>query len=93
MSYLSTRALMLAAAGGLVASTLAAAGPVTASARESSAKRVLLLSVDGLHQTDLAWYVRTHPSSALAKLVRRGGWWRQAASRSTIRALETESAI
>jgi len=34
---------MLACAGGLVASTLAAAGPVAASARESSAKHVLLL--------------------------------------------------
>jgi hypothetical protein len=72
MSRLSTRALLLACAGGLVASTLAAAGPVTASARESSAKHVLLLSVDGLHQTDLVWYVGTHPSSALAKLVRGG---------------------
>jgi type I phosphodiesterase/nucleotide pyrophosphatase len=72
MSRWYTRALMLAWAGGLVASTLAAAGPVTASARESSAKHVLLLSVDGLHQTDLAWYVRTHSSSALAMLVRRG---------------------
>jgi len=72
MSRWSTRALMLACAGGLVASTLAAAGPVTASAHESSAKHILLLSVDGLHQTDLAWYVRTHPASALAGLVRRG---------------------
>lgn len=72
MPRLSTRALMLACAGGLVASTLAAAGPVAASARESSAKHVLLLSVDGLHQTDLAWYVRTHPGSALARLVRQG---------------------
>jgi hypothetical protein len=33
---------------------------------------VLLLSVDGLHQSDLAWYVTTHPSSALAKLVHGG---------------------
>jgi hypothetical protein len=36
------------------------------------AKHVLLLSVDGLHQSDLAWYVARHPSSALAKLVRKG---------------------
>jgi len=33
---------------------------------------VLLISVDGLHQQDLAWYTRTHPGSALAKLVRGG---------------------
>jgi hypothetical protein len=33
---------------------------------------VLLISADGLHQQDLAWYVRTHPGSALADLVRGG---------------------
>ena len=33
---------------------------------------MLLLSVDGLHQSDIAWYVEHHPSSALAKLVHRG---------------------
>jgi hypothetical protein len=35
-------------------------------------KHVLLLSVDGLHQKDLDWYVRAHPTSALARLVARG---------------------
>ncbi|MFC5502995.1 alkaline phosphatase family protein [Lysinimonas soli] len=35
-------------------------------------RHVLLLSVDGLHQKDLDWYVHAHPSSALAKLVARG---------------------
>jgi len=33
---------------------------------------VLLISVDGLHQSDLAWYVQTHPSSHLAELVASG---------------------
>jgi hypothetical protein len=33
---------------------------------------VLLISVDGLHQQDLAWYVRTHPDSALARLESHG---------------------
>jgi hypothetical protein len=28
--------------------------------------------VDGLHQSDLAWYVRTHPNSVLASLVATG---------------------
>ena len=72
MPRLSTRALILTCAGGLVVSSLAAAGPLAASAQESNAKHVLLLSVDGLHQSDLAWYVRTHPASALARLVDRG---------------------
>ena len=35
-------------------------------------KHVLLLSVDGLHQTDLAFYVAHHPGSALARLVAGG---------------------
>jgi hypothetical protein len=33
---------------------------------------VLLISVDGLHQSDLAWYVLTHPHSTLAELVAQG---------------------
>ena len=38
----------------------------------SQIRHVLLISVDGLHQQDLRWYVHTHPSSALADLVRHG---------------------
>jgi hypothetical protein len=33
---------------------------------------VLLISVDGLHQSDLAWYVQTHPQSAMAWLTAQG---------------------
>src|SRR4029077_10098806 len=35
-------------------------------------EHVLLISVDGMHQSDLAWYVQTHPKSTLAKLVAHG---------------------
>jgi len=35
-------------------------------------QHVLLISVDGLHQSDLEWYVANHPSSELAKLVHQG---------------------
>src|SRR3984893_11056603 len=35
-------------------------------------RRVLLLSVDGLHGLDLATFVRSHPNSALAKLSSAG---------------------
>jgi hypothetical protein len=38
----------------------------------SKAEHVLLLSVDGLHQSDLQWYVGKHPHSALASLVGNG---------------------
>jgi hypothetical protein len=35
-------------------------------------QHVLLISVDGLHQSDLAWYIQTHPHSTLAKLAAQG---------------------
>jgi hypothetical protein len=38
----------------------------------SQIQHVLLISVDGLHQGDLMWYVNNHPSSLLAKLVNGG---------------------
>jgi len=33
---------------------------------------VLLISVDGMHQSDLAWYVLNRPNSTLASLVNKG---------------------
>jgi len=41
-------------------------------------QHVLLISVDGLHQQDLARYVHTHPASALAALDRQGMEYRNA---------------
>jgi hypothetical protein len=60
--------------GGAVAGILLAAPAV---AREDDDDRgkvdhVLLISVDGLHQSDLAWYVQTHPKSTLAMLTAQG---------------------
>ena len=77
MSRLPVRLLAAASALGLAA---AAAGATPASATSHSASRigapkashVLLLSVDGLHQADLAYYVHLHPVSALAALVGNG---------------------
>ncbi len=62
---------------GLLASGIA---PAVVSAEEAddsavgrrTADHVLLISVDGMHQSDLAWYVQTHPGSTLAALTARG---------------------
>ncbi|MBO4252745.1 alkaline phosphatase family protein [Streptomyces griseorubiginosus] len=60
-------AAALAAVGAL---TVTVAAP--AAAHPATARHVLLLSVDGLHQSDLAWYVARHPDSALARLTAGG---------------------
>jgi len=44
----------------------------SASPKKAGIKHVLLISVDGLHQSDLDWYVANHPNSELAKLDRGG---------------------
>ncbi|MET7477495.1 alkaline phosphatase family protein [Streptomyces sp. NPDC005648] len=71
-------AAALAAVGGL---TAMAADPVPASPAPRS-RHVLLLSVDGLHQSDLAWYVARHPHSALARLA--GGGVEYTHARTTV---------
>ena len=45
-------------------------------------QHVLLVSVDGLHQSDLEWYARNHPGSELAKLA--GGGAEYAAAQTPI---------
>jgi hypothetical protein len=70
MTRSRVRVLGVLGAAGLMAALLVPAQ--AAGVEDAPAKHVLLISVDGLHQTDLAWYVRTHPASALAKLVRNG---------------------
>jgi hypothetical protein len=41
-------------------------------------KHVLLISVDGLHQSDLEWYVAHHPGSELARLTGGGAEYAKA---------------
>ncbi|GAA5004036.1 alkaline phosphatase family protein [Kitasatospora paranensis] len=75
-------AAVLGAAGALAAGSIAqayAAGDRPD--RHPAARHVLLISVDGLHQSDLAWYVARHPESALARLV--GGGVEYTAARTT----------
>jgi hypothetical protein len=65
---------IIAAVAGLSFGLLAAGSVPQALAAPAAphVKHVLLLSVDGLHQTDLAYYVAQHPHSALATLVAKG---------------------
>ena len=65
-------AAALAAAGALTATATAPAAAHAPAQAHARARHVLLLSVDGLHQSDLAWYIDRHPDSALARLAGSG---------------------
>jgi hypothetical protein len=56
----------------LVAGMVRMSLPASAHDRVPTVRHVLLLSVDGMHQSDLDWYVAHHPRSALASLVAHG---------------------
>src|SRR4029077_7156784 len=51
---------------------LGAASSAQADDRDARIEHVLLISVDGLHALDVARFVETHPSSALAELAAHG---------------------
>ncbi len=46
----------------------------------SPIKHVLLISVDGLHQGDLDWFVKNNPASTLAAMVNNGVLYNNAAT-------------
>ncbi|MEU6772340.1 alkaline phosphatase family protein [Streptomyces sp. NPDC046759] len=76
---LTAAAAALAAAGALTAAAAPAAAHAPAHPHQA-ARHVLLLSVDGLHQSDLAWYIARHPHSALARLTTGGVEYTHAAT-------------
>src|SRR5215831_9205589 len=59
---------------GVLATSIALTAAATADSlnKDNKIEHVLLISVDGLHQSDLAWFVQTHPESNLAALTNRG---------------------
>ena len=62
-------------AAGAIGGSAAACRPTRTTAATTANRRiqhVLLISVDGLHQSDLEWYVANHPGSELAKLTAGG---------------------
>jgi hypothetical protein len=81
-SKLGALAAALAAAGAIIVPTVSVArSHGNQQARSNGAgqrvhghpvSHVLLISVDGLHQSDLNWYAANHPGSELAKLASGG---------------------
>ena len=73
------------AAGALSAPVTALAGhahPRSEPARRAEVRQglqhVLVISVDGMHQSDLEWYARNHPNSELAALAEHGAQYANA---------------
>jgi hypothetical protein len=64
----ASAATVAAAIGG----TIAMSAPVASADHKGQIKHVVLISVDGMHQSDLDWYVANHPNSELAKLASGG---------------------
>ena len=71
MTFTRPRLLGAVCALGVLLWMFGTAGQAAADDR-AAAKHVLLLSVDGMHQTDLAWFVHTHPNSPLSRLASSG---------------------
>jgi hypothetical protein len=64
-----------AAAGVLLAISAAqpaVANPFGSGFGQKTVDHVLVISVDGMHQSDLAWYAQHYPNSTLAKLLAQG---------------------
>jgi hypothetical protein len=70
---LSVVAGLAAALSGADVASAATSQPANGGhGHQKGIQHVLLISVDGLHQQDLTWYVQNNPSSLLATLSRRG---------------------
>ena len=70
------RAAAVAAVGalavGIPVATAQSSGQHDGHGHGQQITHVLLISVDGMHQSDLEWYVANHPGSELAKLANGG---------------------
>ena len=77
VGVLATAALVSA---GAISSASAAPGQVggVSGGHHTRISHVLLISVDGMHQQDLTWFVKHFPNSTLASLDRRGIEYRDA---------------
>src|SRR6516225_4965189 len=64
--------LAVALGGAAVASAATVPSGNTGNGHHHGIRHVLLISVDGMHQSDLDWYVANHPNSELARLADGG---------------------
>jgi hypothetical protein len=65
-------AVVASAAVVLGGATLASSAAIAQPSHPSGIQHVLLISVDGMHQSDLDWYVANHPGSEIARLATGG---------------------
>ena len=73
MNLLGSVIYLAAALSGAAVASAATSQPANGGhGHQKGIQHVLLISVDGLHQQDLTWYVQNNPSSLLATLSRRG---------------------
>jgi hypothetical protein len=68
----ASTAAALGASGLTWANGASASASTQAGGHHTGIKHVLLISADGLHQQDLAWYVKSYPDSVLAGLYKHG---------------------
>jgi hypothetical protein len=66
------KAAAAAIVAAAIAGTVAISAPGASAHHKSQIKHVLLISVDGMHQSDLNWYIAKHPNSEFAKLASGG---------------------
>jgi hypothetical protein len=72
MLNLRTKILAMAVAGTLFGIQTASANKDNNSNEQSAIQHVLLISVDGMHEVDLANYLAKHSNSAFARLINHG---------------------
>jgi hypothetical protein len=63
---------VVASAAVVLGGTTLASSAATAQPSQPRIRHVLLISVDGMHQSDLDWYIANHPNSELARLATGG---------------------